>query len=453
MKKKLLHWYYVLLASLAKRYINRHKPLVIGINGSVGKTSCRMIVAQTIQRFLPHQKVYTSPKNFNGELGMSLSIFAIDQFLPRIYDFLYVFFHAVHLSFIATHKPYDILILEYGIDRPGEMDFLLDIVKPDIGIFTAIDSVHSEQFGDPQAIAAEEIKMILATKETAFLNRDDAYAVQLYPRFSWEKFWYQTEWYSSDADIRLENELFVYDEGVYVTFDLHVKKTKTTIKTNMIGKAHNGYVWVALTIADILVYRYEERSILADLDAIMIDYELQPGRLSIFAGYKNSVIVDGSYNSSPRSVKKTLSTALLLKQQLYPDHKIIAILGDMRELWDLTELEHRQIVSSIQAVADKVILIGEITKKYTMDELQKIGYDMDMVDHYLSSDRAWEDLRALIKQSDEKYILVCKGSQNTIFIEEVIKHVLADPADISLLPRQWSWWSKKKQMFFDTIKE
>jgi UDP-N-acetylmuramoyl-tripeptide--D-alanyl-D-alanine ligase len=193
MKKKLLHWYYVLLAGLAKRYINRHKPLVIGINGSVGKTSCRMIVSQTIQKFLPHQKVYTSPKNFNGELGMSLSIFAIDHFLPRVYDFLYTFFHALHLTFIATHKPYDILVLEYGIDRPGEMDFLLDIVKPDIGIFTAIDSVHSEQFGDPQAIAAEEIKMILATKETAFLNRDDDYAVQLYPRFFGEKFWYQTE--------------------------------------------------------------------------------------------------------------------------------------------------------------------------------------------------------------------------------------------------------------------
>ncbi len=45
-------------------------------------------------------------------------------------------------------------------------------------------------------------------------------------------------------------------------------------------------------------------------------------------------------------------------------------------------------------------------------------------------------MRALLKQSDEKYMLVCKGSQNTIFAEEVIKHVLADPADISFLPRQ-----------------
>jgi len=97
-----------------------------------------------------------------------------------------------------------------------------------------------------------------------------------------------------------------------------------------------------------LVYRYEQRSILADLDAITIDYTLQPGRLSVFGGYKDSVIVDGSYNSSPRSVKKTIGAAHLLRQQLYPAHKILVVLGDMKELGDLSEQEHRQIVSYVQ---------------------------------------------------------------------------------------------------------
>jgi len=55
--------------------------------------------------------------------------------------------------------------LEYGIDRPGEMDFLLTITKPHIGIFTAIDSVHSEQFGNPGEIAREEVKMLKSTLE------------------------------------------------------------------------------------------------------------------------------------------------------------------------------------------------------------------------------------------------------------------------------------------------
>jgi len=59
------------------------------------------------------------------------------------------------------------------------MEFLLTIAKPDIGIFTAIDAVHSEQFGNPQAIAQEEIKMVQNTKSTVFLNSDDPYAMQI----------------------------------------------------------------------------------------------------------------------------------------------------------------------------------------------------------------------------------------------------------------------------------
>lgn len=88
MKKKLLRWYFRLLGKLAHGYIEKHKPQVIGINGSVGKTSCRMIVYQTLQQFIPNKKIYTSPKNFNGELGLSLSIFQIEKWEPTIFCFI-----------------------------------------------------------------------------------------------------------------------------------------------------------------------------------------------------------------------------------------------------------------------------------------------------------------------------------------------------------------------------
>jgi UDP-N-acetylmuramyl pentapeptide synthase len=68
MKNKLLNVYYHILAFFARKYIKRHNPYVIGINGSVGKTSCRMIISQTLKKFLTKKKIYTSTKNFNGEL-------------------------------------------------------------------------------------------------------------------------------------------------------------------------------------------------------------------------------------------------------------------------------------------------------------------------------------------------------------------------------------------------
>lgn len=88
MKQYLLQQYYTFLGLLARKYIAKHKPFVIGINGSVGKTSCRMIVHQTLQKFLPTYTSYTSPKNFNGELGMPLSIFKIESWEPNLWSFV-----------------------------------------------------------------------------------------------------------------------------------------------------------------------------------------------------------------------------------------------------------------------------------------------------------------------------------------------------------------------------
>jgi len=99
--------------------------------------------------------------------------------------------------------------LEYGIDRPGEMDFILKIAHPDIGVFTAIDAVHSEQFGSPDEIAREEIKMALHTKELVFLNQDDPYAMQLLPRIQVDKITYQTQGYEQTADISFDSCDFV----------------------------------------------------------------------------------------------------------------------------------------------------------------------------------------------------------------------------------------------------
>jgi UDP-N-acetylmuramoyl-tripeptide--D-alanyl-D-alanine ligase len=215
MKNKLLLMYYKILAFFARRYLKKHKAYVIGINGSVGKTSCRMIIAQTLKQFtatlhqgLDHKIVYTSSKNFNGELGLSLSVFTIEKWDPTLLCFVNTFFSVLWQSFFGK-KLYDVIILEYGIDRPKEMEFLLSIARPHIGVFTAIDAVHSEQFGDPSKIAHEEVKMIQGTLEVAFLNANDTYAMQLKEQIGIDTFTYQTEGHESKAHIRFANEKFV----------------------------------------------------------------------------------------------------------------------------------------------------------------------------------------------------------------------------------------------------
>ncbi len=88
MKTMILKTYYTLLAKLAKQYLQKHKPIIIGINGSVGKTSCRAIIHQTLKNFFSNKTIYTSSKNFNGELGLPLSIFCKESRTPNAWELI-----------------------------------------------------------------------------------------------------------------------------------------------------------------------------------------------------------------------------------------------------------------------------------------------------------------------------------------------------------------------------
>lgn len=227
--------------------------------------------------------------------------------------------------------------MEYGIDRPGEMDFLVSIAKPHIGVFTAIDSVHSEQFGNPAEIAKEEIKMLKNTLELGFLNANDAYALQLKDQLHIDYLTYQTEGSDIKADIYFKDELYYladFKGGIGVEFPLWIKEKKYHIQTNILGKVNYGYVGLGLTIASILEYKYAKLEARAENpilktgshEKLEMKYQLQPGRLSIFQGIENSVIIDSTYNASPLSVKKIINTAHNIQTQLFPDRKVILVL-------------------------------------------------------------------------------------------------------------------------------
>ncbi|HKL44116.1 MAG TPA: Mur ligase family protein [Candidatus Absconditabacterales bacterium] len=450
MRKKFFDFYCKLLAFFARKYIKKQKPFIVGINGSVGKTSARMIIYQTLYKFVNTKKIYTSSKNFNGELGLSLSIFQIEEFSPSIFGSIKVFLNIVLKTFFAK-KPYDVLILEYGIDRPGEMEFLLEIAQPNVGVFTAIDSVHSMQFGDPGKIAKEEKKMIENTLEFAFLNIDDEYAMSLIKNIEIDYLTYQTQGYDSKGNISFDNENFKYEnDKIFVDFDLKVKEKNIKISTNLVGKAHYGYIGVALAILDIINYRDGNTSVFEKFDDLFLEYKLQGGRFSVFDGLESSILFDSTYNSSPLSVQKVLNTVHNIKKDIFPKREIWVLLGDMRELGDLTESDHRKIAAYIQGIADRVFLVGDNMKKYFMDELEKIGFDMDFVEHFEDSVQLGEYVKLELIKSDIPKLLVIKGSQNTIFLEEAVKILLEDQEDVVNLVRQSDWWMKKKFKFFSS---
>lgn len=411
-----------------------------------------MIIYQTLCKFINNKQIYTSSKNFNWELWLSLSIFQIEEFVPSLFWSLKVFFKVLFTTFFGK-KPYDIVVLEYGIDHPWEMEFLLNIVQPQIWVFTAIDSVHSMQFGSPENIAKEEKKMVQNTLDLALLNIDDKDAMSLVDDIEIDYLTYQTQWYDSKWDITFSNEKFEYkDDNLYSNFDLSIRQKNVNITTNILWKANYGYIWVALAILDIINYKDWKSSIFDNFDNVFLEYKLQWGRLSVFNWLYDSLLFDSTYNSSPLSVQKILNTVYNIKNDLFSDSEIWLMLGDMRELWKLTESDHRKIATYVHSVADRVFLVWENMQKYLKDELEKIWYDMSKVEEFTDSVTLGNRVKEELKNSNSRKLIIWKGSQNTIYLEEAIKILLANDEDSKNLVRQSDWWLKKKKRFFNSVK-
>ena len=125
------------------------------------------------------------------------------------------------------------------------------------------------------------------------------------------------------------------------------------------------------------------------------------------------------------------------------------VLGDMRELGDLTEQEHRLLAWYVHQSADQICLVGESMDKYLLDELEKTWVEKSTVKTEKNSQKLWMWIVDFLKRSDEKWIILFKGSQNTIFLEEAVKQVLANKADVKYLTRQSERWMQKKSYLYN----
>jgi UDP-N-acetylmuramyl pentapeptide synthase len=231
-------------------------------------------------------------------------------------------------------------------------------------------------------------------------------------------------------------------------FSLHIKEHKYEIETNLFGKMNYGYIGVAIWIAETLAYRRKVNLHLPINKNLKLTYKLQPGRLSIFDGKYNTLIIDSTYNASPLSVRKTIDTVYAIKNNCFLSSDIRLILWDMRELWDLTETEHRKLAGYVSLSGDQIFLLGKSMHNYLADELNKVW-----MNNNLTVCKSLKELNKTIenklKENSDKnpVILVFKWSQNTIFLEESVKYFLKNKEDEKLLTRQSEFWMKKKENF------
>jgi UDP-N-acetylmuramyl pentapeptide synthase len=179
-------------------------------------------------------------------------------------------------------------------------------------------------------------------------------------------------------------------------------------------------------LADIFDIQFEDEE--------YIELTNQPWRFSIFKWINDSVLIDSTYNAWPESMKKMIENSFLLRNKIFSDYKIGFIIWDMRELWAYSREEHKKI-ANILFWADFVLTIWEQTKSYFPETMKNFTYSRD----------AGIYLKEFLENSSDKYLILFKWSQNTIFSEEALKQVLENKDDKEKLVRQDFVWREKKR--------
>jgi UDP-N-acetylmuramoyl-tripeptide--D-alanyl-D-alanine ligase len=410
------------LASVARLIIAKHKPKIIGITGSVGKTTTREAIKFVLAT---KYNVYAPEGSYNTEIGLPLAVIGSKSpsNIFNLFAWLVILIKG-YLRVIDKKYPH-YLILEMGVDAPGDMDKLLKIAVPDISVITAIAPVHIENFKTLEAIREEKLKLASAAKSKVILNKDQVEG---------KKFKVPVVSYGTKGDVFF-TDLKQSIEGI--SFTLKYKNYKENFEVGVLG-SHSIYSILA-AVAVGLEYGLG----LKEISGIFKNYKPYPGRMNIFKGINGSTVIDDTYNASPEGVKAALDS---IKE--FKGRKILA-LGSMNELGDMEESAHREIGKVAAGIAEVIITVGEAANNFLAEEAVASGFKKDKVYKFLSSRKAGKFAIKIIKKGD---IVFCKGSQNKIFMEEFVKEVLLYRDDKRFLVRQSSFWASKKNKFFKQYK-
>ncbi|HEV2127424.1 MAG TPA: UDP-N-acetylmuramoyl-tripeptide--D-alanyl-D-alanine ligase [Thermomicrobiales bacterium] len=291
---------------------------VIGITGSVGKTSAKESIAAVLAE---GGKVYRSGGNYNNEIGLPLSI-------------------------LEAPLDVDFLVLEMGGAYAfGEITHLSEIARPRVGVVTNVYPVHIERMGTIEAIAETKAELVDAIPEdgVAILNGDDHRVRAMAERAKGRVVTYGL---GEDVDVRASD---VQSDGLKGTsFWLQIDGQRHHIRVPLVG-AHG--VQIALVaLATGHAYGMHIAAMLVGLR--------NPGvqvRLVFERGPGGSQIIDDTYNASTPSVLAALD---VLRD--VPGQRHVAVLGEMRELGDVSEEEHRVVGRRAGDLVDLLFTYGEL---------------------------------------------------------------------------------------------
>ncbi len=372
------------LMQIASAYKDRTSPITIAVTGSVGKTTTKEFVASVVGMKYKTQK---TSGNYNSTIGLPLTLFELKD-------------------------DTEALVLEMGMSGLGEIESMSAATKPAVAIITNVGTSHLEKLGSRENIlqAKMEITKGLPKNGLLILNGDD--------RMLWEKRTEPSEYvkiyvsiYNDDADYIAKN---ISISPCGIAFDLYERQSGNTtcgVKVPAVGM-HNVYnAMVSYVCAEFLGVGKD------DIKKGILNYKTTGMRQSIYKKGEYTVIAD-CYNASPESMRASLD--VLMQTGRFETGKTHAVLGDMKELGELSAELHKQVGS---AVTEK-----SITYLYTVgDEAENIadgaiacGMPVGKVLSFVGDDAKANAVKALLKNISAKDTVLFKASR-AMELEDCIK--------------------------------
>lgn len=369
---------------IAKNYLKLLPEVeVIAVTGSVGKTLTQNAIYSVLsQKF----NVTTGGENLDPTFRIPKTILATRPWAQKV-------------------------ILEYGVEKPGNMDHYLSIAKPKIAVVTSISPTHTKYFKDINGVFNEKVKLVsaLTKNDFAILNADDPNVSKMADHCQ-----AQVLWYGKKAQDGIKISHFSQSlQGS--TFRLHYKGQKATVSWKAVGEHQltSAYAAAAVGILEGLTLK----QIASGLTALKLpEHRLTP----IIT--KNFNLIDDTYNSSPKAAQEALKTFLKLSAN---KHKII-VLGPMKDLGRLSQEAHEKLGEAIAKSKINALITFEKVAEIIARSAKKHGFGGKI----LNLDSASEIVKAVKKLKKKNSVILVKGSRHA-HLDRVVAGLLGKSTKVS----------------------
>ncbi len=436
------------LKNSARYKLSRSSARVVGVTGSVGKSSAVYLLDAVLRSEFTTQATFSS----NSESGLPLEILGTRSLLHdySAWSWLKVLLSAPFAA-LAPFRP-ELFIAEMGIDSsraPKNMQYLLDFIHPDIGVLLSVAPSHTQQFAEElgfdasdtdsllTAIAREKGKILTSLPKTALAVAviDSPYIQALLPHVQAELITI-----SAQNNPSADGYITKYEIQESVTsFSGVLGGTNFNLKIPgyALSREYGGIILTVLAVALGLGVPVERAS-----KNVVKNFTLPVGRMSLLEGKNKTTILDSSYNSSPAALKSVLETV----QKMRGFSRKIGILGDMRELGPLEAAAHAELADSVTETFDSVVLVGPKMRDYLLPILQQRGFPVRWYETSLGTGTSLLQ-ENFMRPGD---LVLVKGSQNTIFLEQTVLEIMQQPErSKELLCRQEDHWFADRKKFWD----